>query len=194
MPTGRGETLARIAPRAEAAEYLALASCRRWRGEARGGHGPDAGRAVHRLSDRGAGGRLFRLHAGAVPAAGRAGGVAGADLRAAGRARHAAARLALARDGAAVSRPTSAKWCGRSFATISPGSTGRWCWSMRWARSMPGPRRSRTCAARWPISCRPSGPGGTVLLGELAARQAGGADPLCRHQGRPPAPHASTPA
>ena len=34
-------------------------------------------------------------------------------------------------------------WCGRSSAIISPGSTGRSCWSTRSPRSMPGRRRWR---------------------------------------------------
>ena len=62
--------------------------------------------------------------------------------------------------------PCGARWCGamtaiaprscsRSFATISPRSTARSCWSMCWVPSIRARARSRICAAPWPMCWAP---------------------------------------
>jgi hypothetical protein len=59
----------------------------------------------------------------------------------------------------AAMMPIAARLCARSFATISRGSTGRWCWPMCWGRFTRARRRSRICAAPWPGRWRRSGRG-----------------------------------
>ena len=112
----------------------------------RRGYGPAHRRSVHRLSQAGARRRLRALDLAArpVPDAGRSRGLAGPDLRADSARRRRGDRVRLARgdDGAPLRGLQRRMSRGPSFAIISPGSTGRSCWSTRSRRSTPVRRRS----------------------------------------------------
>ena len=76
---------------------------------------------------------------------GRPRGLAGPDLRAAAARSDAPGRRSIWREFERRFESYKRTWSSRSSATISPGSTGRWCWSTCSARSMPGRARWRIC-------------------------------------------------
>ena len=67
------------------------------------------------------------------------------------RRRCGAGGIAVGDDGAGATRPIRTSSFDRSFATILPGSIARSCWSMRWPRSTPAPKRCTIWRRRSPV-------------------------------------------
>ena len=84
-------------------------------------------------------------------------------------------------------------WCGRSSAIISPGSTGRSCWSTRSRRSIPARRRSRDLENALADVMRAFRAGRASRLG-FDLPPAHRPHPVRRDQGRPSAPYEPRPA